>query len=252
MLVVMVLKEIEMKKLLLLLGLFSSLGFSQTPLLLGAGRFGVSVFDPLTISSLKCWYKSDYGITLSDTLVTQWLDYSGNSHTLTQAVMANQPVYHANRVNSLPAIQFNSINYLSLSANLTSLNPMAFYVVYKPESNLEQLVIDGDGSTYPWIYNFNNQFIGNNSISTSGVFANGNWYVVSGRGASSTGRIYVNTVNKGTTSPVYSNYDFFRNLGYFNTSVIGEIEEVLIFNDTLTSTQRTNMDSYFHSRTSIY
>lgn len=83
--------------------------------------------DPRTISGIKAWYDSRYGITISSNLVTNMLDLSGASVDLAQGNAGDRP-----RLERAAFAYFgvmgseNSINFTGSTMNLTSIATPAF------------------------------------------------------------------------------------------------------------------------------
>jgi hypothetical protein len=67
--------------------------------------------DPSTASiprsGLLAWQKSDFGLTISGSSVTQWADATGQGMNLTTVPGDTSPTFKSNAVNGLPAVNFN-------------------------------------------------------------------------------------------------------------------------------------------------
>ena len=78
--------------------------------------FNVSVVfaqAPSDISGLKLWLKSDSGIILNGSTVSDWIDQSGNGNNFYQYTPSNQPSFVSNGLNSLPVLRFSGIEILN-------------------------------------------------------------------------------------------------------------------------------------------
>lgn len=78
------------------------------------------------------WYLADYGTstTTEDAGVSQWDDKSGNDRHLTQATAANQPLFKAAQMGTLPGLKFDGTSdfmmHLAGAAFLTSESHMVY------------------------------------------------------------------------------------------------------------------------------
>lgn len=61
--------------------------------------------------------------------VTTWYDQSGNGYNAVQTTAANQPLYVASNINSLPALRFDGTDYLAESTFVMDLRARTFFVV---------------------------------------------------------------------------------------------------------------------------
>lgn len=93
---------------------------------------GSSAFAPTDIANLAVWLDASDSATITkdgSNRVSQWNDKSGNSNHAVQATLANQPIYSATGLNSLPALtQTGSPQCMALTTNLTGSNYTLFMV----------------------------------------------------------------------------------------------------------------------------
>lgn len=68
-----------------------------------------SPFSPSYLGGLAIWLRSDRGITLNGSDVSQWDDLSGNGRNAVQATAADQPVFVANAVNGRPVVRTDGV-----------------------------------------------------------------------------------------------------------------------------------------------
>jgi hypothetical protein len=84
------------------------------------GIGGGAPWTPARLTSLRAWYRSDLGITLSGSDVTAWADQSGIGNHLTDGgVSARRPAYSASDAafGSRPSLTFDGVaEYLSDAA----------------------------------------------------------------------------------------------------------------------------------------
>lgn len=81
---------------------------AATPSFYGTCRSFGSTITPQSFPNLWAWYKADSFVGSDGDAVGTWSDGSGNARDATQSSGTNKPVYHTNKFNSLPAIQFTT------------------------------------------------------------------------------------------------------------------------------------------------
>lgn len=218
--------------------------------------------NPINISGLKLWLRSDTNVVYSSAKVSLWNDISGNLNHSTQNNNSLQPNLVPNVLNNLPAIRFYGTN--TLNGNLISslsLSSITIFVVASgmPMSDSYNVLFDigpyGPGGL--WLSKHLNDFTiysnnaiystTSNSLSSTGfppmIFEyKKNISVLSESflntilTASSTGTPFVNTFVNGSYNiggdPTYS--------GLWH----GDIFEIIVFDKNLTSTENTLINNY--------
>ncbi len=124
-----------------LLILFIPTAFSQS----GPGGVGNSTTNRL-------WLKSDQGV-LNTVLnpandgqnVAQWNDFSGNNNNVVQGTNALRPVYRANIINSLPALQFNNDFLDAPALGIAGTGGFSVITVFRATSYTAGGTSDGSG-----------------------------------------------------------------------------------------------------------
>jgi hypothetical protein len=100
-------------------------------------------FTPLSLTSLKGWYKSDVGVTIV-TGVSQWDDQSGNTNHLVQATGGSQPTVTAAAVNGLPALLFDGVDDNLSKSYGTLAQPLTVFLVVRQETwTSARTIVDG-------------------------------------------------------------------------------------------------------------
>ena len=227
-------------------------------------------FDPRSVPGCQLWFDAadSSTITLNGSTVSSWRDKSSNSYTVGQSTSSNQPTYTSNLLNGLPGIQLSNQKFLqqfgSNMPNFTSSTSNTILIVAK------------NGSTLPsngWnIVNtvwFNSSGTGTNRYHfsfagglTNGVtlYANGSLIGLTtqvalgsnsiiGFTASPSGNsINVNgtlTTYAGSTLPSANSSTFFR-FGDDRASFVSDVNiyEFIGFNDTITTSQRQQIEGY--------
>lgn len=98
-----------------------------------SAAFGV---DCPVSTNLKLWLRADT-ISASDSdALASWSDESGQSNDATQGTGGNQPIYHTNRINSLPTVTFNGTSqYFSLPDFASAFTQGEVFIVAKVASD---------------------------------------------------------------------------------------------------------------------
>lgn len=205
-----------------------------------------SPFSPTQIAGLKLWLKAST-INLTDgTAVSSWADSSGLGNNVSQATGAQQPIYKTGIVNGKPIVRFDGVNDLLSGSDLGLSQPFTVCCVVKASSGgIFQDIVD-QGVPSATVHNSNNfaMYAGNTVDGSTNIIGAFHTFIGIYNGASSTG--YTN-----------GNSDISGDVGAFNTSGLtignnagatssftGDIAEVLIYNSALSSTNRSNIQSY--------
>ena len=238
-----------------------------------------TTFTPGSLPNLKAWWRADLGVTSSGGLVSAWADQSGNSNNLS--------VFNASYKPSISSTGFNS-NYYGISftgtanSNVgtglsgtvtfpsTATFSLAVALTWSPANNFERM------STWTDTAN------GNNDYNTAGNFA---FSLNSDTNNPTTDQAYANSVqlaplsfptgtactlmivSDGSNLKIYLNNSSSASTAYstaltanqyFNLATScggagfnGVIAEEIFTASALSSTDRTNLQSYFHTRYGI-
>lgn len=94
---------------------------------------------PSNLSNLSLWTKASSGTRRNlDEKVNQWIDLSGNSNTLSQITLAQQPTYTLGQVNSFPSLAFATASSSNMTAadssTLDMSTAMTVFAVIKVDS----------------------------------------------------------------------------------------------------------------------
>lgn len=274
-----------MRKLLLIL-LFPTLVSAQSPLKMLIRKTPVA-FVPTDISGLKFWVKADQIGGLSDgDPVSTWSDQSGVSNDVTASSTA-RPLYKIGIQNGKPILRFDGSNDAMAKASFSGidgLSGMTIFIVVKQTSlatnniYLSKWNYNTQGS-FAWqtgsvtntemtayVANAVNDVGGNNTSSTdAGLTANFFLLEMVYDGSQGTAanrvKFYKNTTAltmsmTGTlpTALTTSTADFV--LGSFTGSLTryftGDMGEVLVYNSTLSGTDRAKVEAYLNSRWALY
>ncbi len=225
-------------------------------------------------TSLALWVKADNGVSTTGSNVTQWQDMSPNGVNFAQSSSGNQPTFVASAQNGQPAIAFSGASqYLTGPSGLANFTSGAsIFVVTKPStiSNNIRFFDFGNGATSNNIYMSEtasttaNLFVYNGSTSSnlpaSGAIAAGTYGLLeavhNGAGSASIfsngaqlAQGTINNINNVTRSGNNLGIDFAHTAA---DSFNGQIAEIIIYNASLSSTQRLGVESYLAAKYGLY
>ena len=224
-------------------------------------------FSPQSIPGLTMWLDASdtSSITLSGTNVTQWKDKSVNGFNATQATSGNQPTYNS----GTRSLSFNGTSSAMISSLTIPFQTHSIFIVFNPtttSTNTNVLVFETtDGSSYintPYYnssntpptaayinslstlkYNTNPTLVYNNTIGATSMVE----VVV----ASGSQAVYLNgNAQTTTSSAITSGTTPTLTIGAWNSAsgytgfFQGTVNEIIIYNTTLTTQQRQQVEGY--------
>jgi len=214
----------------------------------------------LPLGSLALWLKADTGLPQgsTNTSVNQWLDQSGNQNNALQTTALNRPEWVPNVVNGLPAVHFDGTNEYFGLPNLWSgaMQAEAFVVVRAATATPSQrqglwsFGSSGNMACYPEI-----------DGSLSDDFCSGTWHNM-GVPAPPLTQFNVYEVSSGSTWEAWLDgfllYQANANgVSLVNSPILGacywgrftgDIAEVMVFNRSLTDSERGTVNGYLEGR----
>ena len=129
--------NITLKKLLLLVIVSPFITIAQT------GPGGVGSDDGT--STLKLWYRPDFGISTTGTSVDSWTNGAGVSALDMTATGTNRPTLVTGAVNGFDELDFDGNDYLEITGSLTTTN----FVTNQASSFV---VTERSATTNSWVY----------------------------------------------------------------------------------------------------
>jgi len=227
-----------------------------------------AAFSPTNISSLRTWLDADdsSSYTLSGSNVTQWNDKSGSGFNFTQTNAGLRPVASNTIINSRTAFSFTGGQRMdNLSITLTQSNYSIFVVApanaSQPSSTGYNYIMKGNTTQDSFLFFGNNPskffatFTGPSASSWNDINANSPNISVT-----STTLLLGMTVATTTLTPYYSGNTMTTKtgttgaftgirLGDTNDGATGQgwgglIAEIVIYNKTLTTTERQQIEGY--------
>lgn len=211
--------------------------------------------QPNTIPGLRLWFAADNGVILNGNLVAQWQDLSGNSNDAVQSNSIQRPsiIDSINILNKFPIIRFDGIDDIMYMSNYFN--------------NIGELFIlanwnDSSAATFPeYCGLITGQVTNDANIFIIGENNTSNFWTATG--AFGAGNIYVNGVQSFNFAPMIAykiisarkSAPFFQDAlqlgldrGNSNRFWKGDIAEVIIYDSTLTATQRNQVEKYLSDK----
>ncbi len=231
-----------------------------------------AAWTPASLTGLVAWYKADVGVTTSGGNVTAVADQSGNGYDLTNA--STTVAYNATGLNGLPTFEYTvgAAGFLRSSVDavgLTGATGSAFVVaqIRSPSNDGHVVSYLGNGqaveynnaASAAWLLrdgtNNSVKAYRNNGLLTTGAISLATNYRLGVIFDGSFCQIYIN--NSVQASPVACT-DSFTQLGtlYFGSApsggpLDGFISEIVITSSSMSSGDRSSLDSYLQTRWSL-
>jgi hypothetical protein len=234
--------------------------------------------DPTTAGlprqDMEFWVRSDTGVTLSGSNVTDWADFSGKGQNASQSNSSKQPTLVSNAISGLPAVNFNGTSQLlSMPSGFVNMgNGSSIFVVAKPVSpvtSLAAMIAVGNTYTVDGLYFWLDSYEGPGSFSTltctsvptyvylstlANVYSVNNWQLFETINNGPNGVLLLNGEQKAAgTVKVMSNVTRTNNnLGYvawnIDTYYRGQIAEVIMYTRPLSTSERLSVEKYLNRR----
>ena len=227
-----------------------------------------TIFSLNSITGLDLWLRADSAVTYdSSNKVSQWSDCSGNNNNAIQLISSNQPILSNYILNEKPVIYFNgSTNYLSINNGiLSNLQQYTVIEVIKFINGKAQASLYSEGEHFVNYYNgITNNMYGQMGVSS--VNYNLNLYsyynILSqrydGNGITNNDKLknFKNLTelsglfenNFPSTSPLSSYLDIGAKHSISSYYLQGNIAEIMIYNQSLSTVDRHNIENYLYSK----
>ena len=261
-------------------------------------RYVVSGKTPDQVSGLNAWYDATdidtlfqdssktTPVTANDDPVGCWADKSGNAYDVTNAVALRYPTYKSSGINSLPSVQGDGGDILTLDYTTPNVPPLAlnsfefFVVVFHTGSSGLMLHLceteqNGGGATTTRMYSGINAGVADayaraggsvdsGDVETSGV-TSGVAYLCQARGAGGTFYSSINnsaeesgsftnaTATLGPPKRGFSLFGFYTPYSESRSSFMtGQIAVVVIYTGALSAGDRVDIQNYLNDKWAIY
>ena len=235
------------------------------------GEFELAQEPPETVEGLMLWIEADAigGVDDGDPVGT-WVDKSGNGRHATQSASVTRPTFRAGVANGMPGVEFDGIDAFMSVASLPIPSDTTIFVV---ATNTEQ---NSGGSVFrpilaasndPFSPTGNGYGLGYRRSGASGFTAaigDGTSQTNLNHLNASTGLAELHTFTKsGTSGTMYLNgsevastvfnrtsgfhtgsYNLGRDINNTSRTYKGTILEIIVYNQTLTTAERTTIEAY--------
>jgi len=236
--------------------LLRNTAFAVVGCLAGFAAVGTALAAPPPGS--KVWLSADVNVTVSNGLVSNWLDQSGNNNHAWMTTVSRRPSLVNGAINGLPVIRFNGAQSLLFT---TPVSPTNFSVLIvgknsKPTETFSMIL--GPGGNNP-----NNQLRWENGSQVLTVGTGNNMPTrISTIGNTRIHHVLALRYN-GSTMEVYRNGAWIANhtftttgpwtlsqIGAYYSSYFmqGELAEILIYDTALSNTDFSNATNYLRSK----
>jgi hypothetical protein len=200
------------------------------------------------------WLRSDKGVMQVNSHVQEWQDQSGNGNNAVMSDAAFQPLYLNSAVNGQPAIKFNGSAYMQCpSVFPTKHNYTICTVVRFDDGNPNNIVSGEDHALYMYwdrTPRVQNHDVFSMKMSKIPLWESGfSCVVVPYSNFSQQAAIFVNG-QEGEHGYVGPNTDSTMYLGSYRKGffLIGELQEVIIYDRVLTGQEQNDLQSYLMDR----
>jgi len=203
------------------------------------------VYSPKNINGLSLWLDAaDLStIRLSGSNVTQWYDKSGQTTT----TVVSQPTLSGNYINSYQTLRFNNNSIRATLPSAVGTNDYALFAVWLTINGGTEVVlsIGSNGNNGALGYNGSYYNLFEWAQSESDFTAGKNMYAVqSGTRISAIKSCFVNGSNAPTASGALNLADSNIYIGNSGFAINGEICEILVMNQTISVSQKQQIEGY--------
>ena len=215
------------------------------------------MFNPGSIASLRLWLRGDDLAQSDGSPVSAWADASGFGNTVTQITSMKRPTYQAGALNGHSYLYFDGVDdtlrnvapagldFITGHTVMAVVNPMsavAYGMAVVTNPGFNELRQNGFGAFAQWLIPSGTMQVD----SLSGLAAL--WKVWSGTYDVGTGtlELFINGTSQGTASDGWPGSMGAIWLGSRTDTYhwLGGMAEVLVFDDALNATDRSNVEGY--------
>jgi len=224
-------------------------------------------FTPQHVDGLTAWYVADSltGSENGDRLYT-WDDLSGNGLHATQSVNSIQPFYVTDQQNGLPVVSFTADDYFTADNLIDDISNTTIFIVNRPLD--VSTVIMSIGSRESWGGSF--EVVDTYAVSTRGGLVK--WTPLATRTVFQVICVEI-TTNSLNSVTAYRNGSLLtmtsitdqslnitgdmviggltNNVGNPQPQFVGDIGEIVIYNESLTTEQKNSMNNYLTTKWGI-
>lgn len=204
------------------------------------------------------WYDAAIGVTKDGSdKVSAWADKSGSNLTLTQSNTTYQPTYVASSIGGLPAIRFNGHQLSTISQTIGNREYVAVFKLNGAYTGAYHTLMIQDGTPFYQVYIDNTRIRGfiDPSVYDS-LFptpANGASNLLFTKLSTNTGISFRLNGSNGAsisppTKPAATGPFKLGSYGVNTNPMNGEIAEIMVYNRSLTTAERTSIENYLKAK----
>jgi hypothetical protein len=206
----------------------------------------------------KVWLRADADVTVSNGLVSNWLDQSGNANHAWMTTVTRRPTLVNGAINGLPVIRFNGAQSLLLTSAVT---PTNFTILIVGKNNMPtetySMILGPGGSTannqLRWENGSQVLTVGTGNNMPARITSIGNTrinHVLAVRYNGSTMEVYRNGAWMGSHNFTTTGPWTLLQIGAWYSShfMRGDLAEVLIYDTALSNTNLNTATNYLRSK----
>lgn len=215
---------------------------------LSAIGYAHAQFNPTQLPGLRMWLRSDQGVQLNGTFVSQWTDQSGNGNHAASSPNAYRPVYTPDAINGLPALSFDGIDDFLQFPEIADVRTVFWVIREHPEANSSTSrpllgwngglnFLRGDNMQLwnglyasPQVFNGQTRLNGNNVVGTNALLLPG-----------------FNVVGLRTAGAVQASH-LTQEANIFYRTWWGDFAELIVFDEPLSDAQMAQVEAYLFDR----
>ena len=205
------------------------------------------------------WLRADSIQGLSDgASVSTWPDSSANGNNATQVTSANQPIWKRSILNGYPVVRFDGANsYMNGPDVFPTNSDYTIFVTAVPGSSVSGIFLGDTGATHQFgMFGGPLAVFEGPNYYPSGNYIAGNSYIfaVTYTDINVTATLYANGTSLGNGSLGQSNTNSTVQIGARAQGFFfgGDISEIILYGASLSTNDRSLVESYLNSKYSIF
>lgn len=207
-------------------------------------------FVPTDIAGCQLWLDAGQGITLNGSNVSQWADMSGNNNHAIQNTASAQPLWVDGLLNGNPVIRFDGLNDYMQFTDISTIRTVFVVIKHATGTQSNPAPILGHSSLYDFHAGYNDNLFYPQivpKLSNGSIYVNGLLTDISTLKKRNTYSL-LSIVASGNVSAQYITND--RNIA--NRCWYGDYSEIIIYNSSLSDTDRQQVENYLNTKYAIW
>ena len=210
-------------------------------------------FNPRKIPGLEVWFKADSVNNAVDGAVVQtWTDRSGNTNNATQSPNTTPPRYVQNGLNGNPTIRFDGTSDSLQFSELSDIRTIIIVNKWTAADAPYQTII-GDSTSYNFIGSGDSVSLFDTNYSAAAIQSGAAWLngVSTNPMSLTKNTATFKILSLVTTSGVTAN-NIASDRNETDRSFYGDIAEILIYNQPLSTSDRQAVEAYLNAKYNLY